>query len=356
MLLLDKCKPRNLKEWIGSPETKSLVKNYFLNWINGTPIVRCLLLSGTPGNGKTSIIHAIVNELNLNLIEINASDERNKNDIRRIKQYAYVKNDRPNVVLLDEVDGLRKPNWKDILEFIDPNPKDKKKKSFPPCPIILICNDISKIDYKIIKKSLPITIEYPPRFLLIDYLKNIICSEGLNTITDSDIDKIINNCTNIRQCIYTLQYISMGTTGKIIPFDADISIKEKMKKLFNGEDVYLTNTDHYHIIEWGIANGIDLGQLSKLSILQSLGRNVSGMQDLIREFGLLIRGNVNDIKEPIPRWKKKFKKDKKMIKKLDNNNKKMTRLCHDNDTINQDEKNEPKIDVRKVGKNVEDYF
>ena len=70
---------------------------------------KALLLYGPAGSGKTSAIHAVAQELNLELVETNASDVRNKDAIiERIgaatKQRSLFGGDK--VILVDEVDGL----------------------------------------------------------------------------------------------------------------------------------------------------------------------------------------------------------------------------------------------------------
>lgn len=363
MLLVDKYSPKSLRDWIGDPSIKTQVQGYFTNFIYSTPIMKLLLLDGSPGNGKTSIVYAIANDMNLNVIEVNASDHRNKADIKTLKGLAYLHNEKQNVILIDEADGLR--SWKYIMDFL----------KNPPCPVILTCNNISKIDYKVIKLCLPITINYPPRFVVSEHLKHISISEGCD-ISDTNIDTIAKLCTNVRSAIYTLQQWSMGKMDKIEALDTQFTIEDKMGKLFKGESVYLTNTEHYEIIKWGIANHLKIGQLSQLSILQSLGKRVAGMQDLIRDFGYTIRGSIGKyvIRKPIPRWKRRWKKDKKFIKKLDSNNKKLSKLSRQesrqhvgketNEKLTEISRknNEPEIDIneklkiKSTGRNLEELF
>ncbi len=68
-----------------------------------------ILLHGPPGTGKTSALHAIANENGWEVIEVNASDVRNKKNIKDIvggalKQQSLLATNK--VILVDEVDGL----------------------------------------------------------------------------------------------------------------------------------------------------------------------------------------------------------------------------------------------------------
>lgn len=358
MLWVDKYKPKNLNEWVGDPEVKSTVKNYFTSMLYGSPLVKCLVLSGSAGNGKTSLIYAMANEMDLNVIEVNGSDKRGKNDLKKVKQQAYLSNEKLNVVLIDEADGIR--SYDELIDLVNPRPKSKD--SFPPCPVVLTCNDVSKISWKLMKLALQVTISYPPNFVVEDRLKDIVSLESLNNISNENICEIVNKCTNVRSCIYTLQQFSMGRLDKIENLDTQFTMVDKIRKLFKGESVYLTNTECNEVFNWGVTNHIDIKQLSQLSTLQSIGRKVSGMQDLVRDFIYMIRGNVGKIKTPVSRWKKKYKKDKKLIKKLDNNNKKLSVKIDLHKESKPSKPDTPQIDIKKkldlpsTGSNVEDLF
>jgi DNA polymerase III delta prime subunit len=66
------------------------------------------LLYGAPGVGKTSGVYAIARGLGYRVIEVNASDERNKEQLKNILSRVKMKGlGQKLIFLLDEVDGLR---------------------------------------------------------------------------------------------------------------------------------------------------------------------------------------------------------------------------------------------------------
>lgn len=106
-----------MKPWIKKYEAKSAsdilgqdvisVRNFIDGFKNQNK--KAMLIYGPPGTGKTSCVHAIAKDLNLEVIEVNASDFRNKDKIesiigtasRQMSLFAKGK-----IVLVDEIDGL----------------------------------------------------------------------------------------------------------------------------------------------------------------------------------------------------------------------------------------------------------
>jgi len=71
---------------------------------------RAILLYGQSGNGKTALVHAIANELGYELIEVNASDDRNKEALdlklgNAINQQSLFFS-LGKLILIDEIDGI----------------------------------------------------------------------------------------------------------------------------------------------------------------------------------------------------------------------------------------------------------
>ncbi|RLG98364.1 replication factor C large subunit, partial [Candidatus Bathyarchaeota archaeon] len=77
-----KYRPRTLKEVIGNKEGIRKVVEWLKSWEAGPPKKRALLIYGPPGVGKTVAVEAASRDLNLELIESNASDYRRNSDIK----------------------------------------------------------------------------------------------------------------------------------------------------------------------------------------------------------------------------------------------------------------------------------
>lgn len=174
-----KYKPKILGDVVGNSQAKLKLKKFLDNYKKGQ---KPLLIHGAPGNGKTSAAYAAAEEMNLEVIEINASDTRNKKSITELlssvlgQQSLFFSG---KIILVDEIDGLS--GTKDrggvpaLLAAI-------KKSTFP---VILTANDAYSKKLKAIRKAaetiefLPLEINEITQILeLIAKKENITCEKG----------------------------------------------------------------------------------------------------------------------------------------------------------------------------------
>jgi len=105
-----KYRPKRIDEVVNQDKAKDILIPWFKQWASGrVPPKRAALLYGPPGVGKTSLIEAIANEFNFELVELNASDYRRASDIRRTVGVAAFRRPlwgRGVIILLDEIDGI----------------------------------------------------------------------------------------------------------------------------------------------------------------------------------------------------------------------------------------------------------
>lgn len=106
MLWSEKYRPKTLDKVVGQKEGIKKLRKWIKDWEPGR---KAALLYGPPGNGKTAAAYALANELNYELVELNASDFRGKEDVKKVlghtaKQASLY--DRGKLILIDEVDGI----------------------------------------------------------------------------------------------------------------------------------------------------------------------------------------------------------------------------------------------------------
>ena len=135
-LFVERYRPQTIDECILPDHLKKTFKE-----IVDTGEVPNLLLSGTAGLGKTTVAKAICNELGLDFILINASEDGNIDTLRgKIKQFAssISLSGGYKVVILDEADYLNaqstQPALRGFIEEFSAN-----------CRFILTCNFKNKI-------------------------------------------------------------------------------------------------------------------------------------------------------------------------------------------------------------------
>ena len=102
------------------------------------PKKKAAVLHGAAGTGKTSLAYATAAEMSAEIIELNASDLRNKDQIARIIRPASEQRPlfkKTKIILIDEIDGIStrdRGGLSELLGIIE-------KSAFP---IILTANDI----------------------------------------------------------------------------------------------------------------------------------------------------------------------------------------------------------------------
>ncbi|MFZ9047525.1 MAG: AAA family ATPase [Poseidonia sp.] len=108
-------RPRSEQMLEGNDVQRRKIRAWLDEWQKGVPKKKALLLVGPPGVGKTTVARAIAEDMGWNVVELNASDDRNAAAIRKaatsgaIHRSLFHDPTAPpsrTLVLLDEVDHL----------------------------------------------------------------------------------------------------------------------------------------------------------------------------------------------------------------------------------------------------------
>ncbi len=108
MLLTDKYAPASVDAMIGNDDARAYVKQWMLNWIAGKK-KRALLVHGPPGVGKTMLAYALGAQYDFEIVEMNASELRNKARVQKVLAGATMAGTltgKGKLLLMDDVDVL----------------------------------------------------------------------------------------------------------------------------------------------------------------------------------------------------------------------------------------------------------
>ena len=215
-MLINKYKPKTLNEIKGQNKPLEELRKYILK---KEPV----LIYGKVGIGKTASVYALTNELDYEILEVNASDLRNKEQIQNIvinnlKQGSLFGKDK--IVLIDEIDGINSEDRGGLSELI----KELEDSNYP---IVIIANDPWDSKFSMLRKKCNL-IEFNTldASTITSILKDIIKKENLK-LDDNFLRQIaIKNRGDARAAINDLDLI---TLDNII----DVDEREKEETIFN---------------------------------------------------------------------------------------------------------------------------
>ena len=131
----EKYRPASLEDMVGNEEGRAKLRIWLRKWKPGS---KAALLVGPPGTGKTTTVHLVARDAELQLVELNASDSRTKDRLSKKVGEAITSTSLfggMSLIFLDEVDGLAGRADFGAVEFI----KEAVKKS--QSPVVMAAND-----------------------------------------------------------------------------------------------------------------------------------------------------------------------------------------------------------------------
>jgi replication factor C large subunit len=205
-----KHKPQTLNEIVGNKDAKQQFLSWLKSWSKGIPKKRAAFLHGPPGVGKTVTVETLAKELNMELVEKNASDYRTADAIKRFaglaSQYATLFGGN-RLILLDEVDGIAGREDRGGVRELTKVLKTARS------PVVLTANDAYNPRFSTIRKyCLVIAFKKPTIREGVSHLKRICAKEGI--AADEETLKFIVERAgrDVRSAVNDLQALAQGKT------------------------------------------------------------------------------------------------------------------------------------------------
>lgn len=192
-------RPMKVQQMVGNEGARLAAVKWLSGWVDGS---RPLLLVGPPGIGKTTLVHTLSQQFNYDLIELNASDNRNKIGIENRITPIFSNEGlfgRKMLLFLDEVDGI---SGREDTGGIDSLTNIMKE---PTIPVIMAANtkntkikDLAKI-CKVIELN-----SIPPRLLML-FLDHVLKEEKEQLSLDDKVSVVNNSKGDIRSMLNNAQ-------------------------------------------------------------------------------------------------------------------------------------------------------
>ncbi len=219
----EKYRPSSLSEVVGNENAVRSMRRWAESWQRGPPRRRAIVLRGEPGTGKTSAALAMAADFDWDVIEMNASDHRNAESIRRVAglgsvsqtfssdgEFLTTAEGRRKLIVLDEADNLfGREDYGGARAIVETIRETAQ-------PVVLIVNDYYALSRKASAvKTLAesITFRRLDQRTIVSVLARLCGKEGVDVSQDV-LDSIAENAGgDLRGAINDLQMLVEGRTS-----------------------------------------------------------------------------------------------------------------------------------------------
>ena len=197
-------------------------------FLKSFPKKRAIVLHGAPGIGKTSLAYAIASEMDAEILELNASDFRNKAKILEIigpasQQKSLFKKNK--IILIDEVDGISATKDRgglgELLVLLE-------RSVFP---IIITANDIWNKKFSLLRRKTEVVALKEIDYKVMLKILNNVCEKENCVVSNEVLTSIaIKARGDIRAALNDLQILSKMDSPELIK---ELGDRNKEESIFS---------------------------------------------------------------------------------------------------------------------------
>jgi replication factor C large subunit len=284
-----KHKPQTLNEIVGNKDAKQQFLSWLKSWSKGTPKKRAAFLHGSPGVGKTVTVETLAKELNMELVEKNASDYRTADAIKRFaglaSQYATLFGGN-RLILLDEVDGIAGREDRGGVRELTNVLKTTRS------PVVLTANDAYNPRFSTIRKyCLVIAFKKPTIREGVSHLKRICAKEGI--AADEEALKFIVERAgrDVRSAVNDLQALAQGKTRLAMEDVAWLAGRDRKEVIFDVMRTILYSRDSWEAKKAVSSADVDPDMLFNW-IYENTPYHITDPQDLVKAMNYLALADI----------------------------------------------------------------
>ena len=222
-------RPASVQDLIGNEDERLTVVKWLSKWVRGS---KPLLLVGPPGVGKTTLVHVLARQLDYDLIEMNASDTRNRDQLEQLIAPILVNTSifgKKILLFLDEVDGISGREDTGGIESIVRLMKQ------PSIPVIMAANnkDAKIRDLTKVSKTIQFNAVTPRLLMLL--LDSVLKDQG-KKLSISEKSVIVDKAHGDVRLLLNILQAKISGYDKTANSKAEIDIGEAINGFFGSDN------------------------------------------------------------------------------------------------------------------------
>jgi replication factor C large subunit len=285
-----KYQPKNSSEIIGQDKAVNELKKF----ISGKG--KSVIVYGPTGSGKTSSVYSIAEEFNLEIIEVNASDVRNKDSINSLVGSASRQMSlfgKSKIILIDEIDGLSGRKDRGGAQAIV---KILEKSAFP---VIMTANDPFDSKLSTLRKKSEMINFHTLNYLSIFNVLEMICKKEKINYDEQSLKTLARSAGgDMRAAINDLQIMSSNKILRKKDVD-ELSQRNKTQSMINALMMIL-KTNKLDIALRAFDEVEEDTDKRFLWMDENLPKEYTNPEDLMKAYNMMSRADV--FKGRIRRW------------------------------------------------------